>query len=287
MDEVFVGGERLATGQLTRGQLRWNYASLFPGVYVPKSSVATSLRARTAGAWLWSGRDGIVAGRAAAALHGANWVPANAPIELIARRDRSPYGIVVRNERVDPDEVMEVEGLLVTTPARTAADLARHLPRDEAVRHLDALAIATDIRAADALALLERHPRARGIRRAPIALGLYDSGGQSPKETWLRLLYVDAGFPRPTTQIEVTDGFARAILDMGWEDILVGADYDGYQHLTDRKRYVHDIGRNELVARQGWFDLHVVAEHSRAYVVRRTADAFARRGRPLKLRWWS
>jgi hypothetical protein len=286
MDEVFVGGERLATGQLTRGQLRWNYASLFPGVYVPKS-VATSLRARTAGAWLWSGRDGIVAGRAAAALHGANWIGAKTPIELIARRDLSPTGIIVRNERVDPDEVMEVGGLLVTTPARTAADLARHLPRDEAVRHLDALTFATDVPADDALALLERHPRARGRRRAPIALGLMDSGGQSPKETWLRLLYVDAGFPRPRTQIQVSDGITRAVLDMGWDDVLVGADYDGYQHLTDRQRYLHDIGRNELVARQGWFDLHVVAEHSRAYILRRTADVFALRGRPLTLRRWS
>lgn len=283
MDEVFLGGERLATGQLTRSQLRWNYASLFPGVYVPKS-VVTSLRARTAGAWLWSGRDGIVAGRAAAAVHVAQWVRADTPIELVAGRDRSPTGIITRNERIDPDEVMTVGGLLVTTPARTAADLARHLPRDEAVRHLDALAVATDVPADDALAPLERHPRARGRRRAPVALGLMDSGGQSPKETWLRLLFTDAGFPRPRTQIEVSDGVSMAILDMGWDDILVAADYDGYQHLTDRQRYVHDIGRNEMVAREGWFDLHVVAEHSRSYIVRRTADAFARRGRPLKLR---
>lgn len=283
MDEVFVGGERLATGRLTRGQLRWNHAPLFPGVYVPKSAAA-SLRMRTVGAWLWSGREGVVAGRAAAAIHGAQWVPADTPIELIAPRDRSPTGIIARNERIDPDEVMTVGGLLVTNPARTAADLARHLPRDLAVRHLDALAVATNVPADHARALLERHPRARGRRRAPAALGLMDSGGQSPKETWLRLLYLDAGFPRPRTQITVSDGCTRAVLDMGWDDVLVAADYDGFQHLTDRKRYVHDIGRNEMVARQGWFDLHVVAEHSRAYVLRRTADAFAQRGRPLKLR---
>ncbi|MBJ7337947.1 hypothetical protein [Mycolicibacterium sp.] len=283
MDDVFVGGERLATGQLTRAQLRWNYAPLFPGVYVPKSAAA-SLRARTVGAWLWSGREGVVAGRAAAGIHGAQWVSADTPIEVIAERDRSPTGIIARNERIDPDEVMTVDGLLVTTPARTAADLARHLPRDLAVRHLDALAVATNVPADHALALLERHPRARGRRRAPVALGLMDSGGQSPKETWLRLLYLDAGFPRPRTQIAVSDGFTRAVLDMGWDDVLVAADYDGYQHLTDRRRYVHDIGRNEMVARQGWFDLHVVAEHSPAYVLRRTADAFAQRGRPLRLR---
>jgi hypothetical protein len=283
MNEVFIGREQLALGSLTRGQLRWNYSSIFPGVYAPKTA-ATSLSARIAGAWLWTGRDGIVAGRAAAALHGAEWIDAGIPIELIAKRDRSPNGIVARNERIDPDEVTEVDGMLVTTPERTAADLARHLSRNAAVRHLDALAAATGVTAERALALIDRHPRARGTRRAPVALRLMDAGGQSPKETWLRLLYIDAGFPRPQTQIRVTDGFITAFIDMGWEDVLVGADYDGYQHLTDRRRYVHDIGRNEMVRREGWMDLHIVAEHSAAFIIRRTADAFAQRGRPLKLR---
>ena len=111
-----------------------------------------------------------------------------------------------------------------------------------------------------------------------------DGGAQSPMETRLRLWYIDAGFPRPTTQIHVTDGFANAFLDMGWEEPMVGADYDGKQHRSSRTRYVHDIGRNELVWRQGWIDVHVVAEHSRRFVIARTADAFERRGHPLKLR---
>ena len=65
---------------------------------------------------------------------------------------------------------------------------------------------------------------------------------------------------------------------------MVSAEYDGDRHRLDRKRYVHDIGRNGLVRQQGWLDVHVVAEHSPAYVLRRTADAFARRGHPLRLR---
>jgi hypothetical protein len=283
MREIFVGSERLSSGGLTRSQLRWNYASIFPGVYLPKTAI-TDLRSHTVGAWLWSGRDGIIAGRAAAALHGANWVEAGTPIELIGGRDRSPSGIIMRNERIDADEVVEIDGMLVTSPARTALDLGRHLPRDDAVRHLDALAGATNVEAADALSLASRHRRARGLRRAGIALGLMDAGGQSPMETRLRLWYIDAGFPRPTTQIHVTDGFADAFLDMGWEEPMVGADYDGEQHRSSRRRYVHDIGRNELVRKQGWIDVHVVAEHSRRFVIARTADAFAQRGYPVKLR---
>ncbi|MDT5190684.1 MAG: hypothetical protein QOI28_2935 [Mycobacterium sp.] len=283
MQDVFIGSERLAQGVLTRGQLRWNYESIFPDVYRPKAAVP-SLHPRIVGAWLWSGRDDVVAGRAAAALHGALWVDAVTPIELIGRRGRPPGGIVVRNERIDPDEITVVDGMPATCPARTALDLARHLPRDTAIQHLDALARATGVTAKDALSLAGRYPRARGLRRAEVALDLMDGGAQSPKETWLRLVLIDAGFPRPRTQIRVSDGFNTAFFDMGWDDPMIGMDYDGDQHQFDRQRYVHDIGRNELVRREGWLDLHVVAEHSKRFIVHRAAEAFDRRGYPLTLR---
>ena len=283
MRDVFIGSERLAQGALTRGQLRWNYEAIFPDVYLPKAATP-SLCQRIVGAWLWSGRNYVVAGRAAAALHGALWVDAATPIELIGCRGRLPSGIVVRNERIDPGEITLVDGVPATCPVRTALDLARQLPRDLAVQHLDALARATAVRADDALSLAGRYPRARGLRRAEVALGLMDGGAQSPKETWLRLVLIDAGFPRPRTQIRVSDGVSTAFLDMGWDEPKIGVDYDGGQHQSDRTRYVHDIGRNEMVRREGWLDLHVVAEHSKRFIVRRAAEAFARRCYALRLR---
>lgn len=53
--------------------------------------------------------------------------------------------------------------------------------------------------------LAERHPRARGLKRLRAALPLVGGGAQSPKETWLRLLFIDAGLRRPTTQVVVYD----------------------------------------------------------------------------------
>jgi hypothetical protein len=135
----FVGSEALAEGLLTRGQLRWNYRAVQPGVYVPKDAepgVAVNARA----AWLWSGRQGVIAGRAAAALHGARWVDPCTPIEIIAEHTRPRPGIIVREERISADEIAAVGDMAVTTPARTALDLGRHLPREIAVAQLDALA---------------------------------------------------------------------------------------------------------------------------------------------------
>ena len=40
---------------------------------------------------------------------------------------------------------------------------------------------------------------------------------------------------------------------------------------------LHDIGRNALIEREGWINIHVVAEHSKAFILHRVREAFARR----------
>ncbi|WP_094293056.1 type IV toxin-antitoxin system AbiEi family antitoxin [Mycobacterium neumannii] len=276
MERAFLGNE-LLEGGLTRSQLRWRYRSVHPRVYVPRAALP-SLQLEAHAAWLWSNRRGIVAGRAAASLHGAQWVSPGTVIELIGPRERLRSGVVVRNERIDWDEICTIGELAVTTPARTTLDLARHLNRDLAVRHLDALAAATGVKVDDVAPLVERYRGWRGMKRARIALDLMDGGAQSPKETWLRLLVLDAGYPRPRTQIRVCDGAAEAFLDMGWDEPMIALDYDGEQHQTDRPRFVHDIGRNAMVENQGWLDIHVVKEHSRGFTLHRLREAAERRG---------
>jgi hypothetical protein len=283
MREIFVGSEVLAAGGMTRARLRWNFRTIFPGIYMSKD-VPPSLQQRTLGAWLWSGRDGVIAGRAAAAIHGALWVAATTPIEMIWQCGRPPTGVEVRNERIDSDDIVTIGGIPVTTPERTAFDLARHLPRDLAVAHLDALARATGIAATQVCMLADRYPRARGLPRARIALPLMDGGAQSPQETRLRLILIDDGLPPPRTQIRVSDGMNEAFIDMGYDEPMVGFDYEGAHHSRIRGQYVHDIGRAELLDRQGWLDIRVVAEHSRRFILHRAHMAFERRGwKPRKL----
>ena len=45
----------------------------------------------------------------------------------------------------------------------------------------------------------------RGIIQARKTIGLADAGAQSPKESWLRTVLVEAGLPRPQTQIPIHD----------------------------------------------------------------------------------
>ncbi|WP_068188993.1 hypothetical protein [Mycobacterium sp. UM_CSW] len=273
---VFLGSEAVARGALTRGQLRWNYRKIHRDVYLPKNA-ARSLRDDIYAAWLWSGRRGIIAGRAAAALHGAKWVEDFTPIEIVGPFNHPPPGIIVRRERIAAQDLVERGQLLLTDRSRTAFDLARHLARDLAVANLDALSAATGITAADVMPLIDRHPGARGVRRCRTALSLMDGGAQSPKETWLRLALIDAGLPRPTTQIHVTDGNLVAYLDMGWDGPMVALEYDGDQHRTDRRQYVRDIRRAEMIHRLGWEVIKVINEDRPNVVIQRARDALARR----------
>ena len=176
------------------------------------------------------------------------------PIEVVGPFNHPPPGIIVRRERISVEDVVQLGELLVTNVARTASDLARHLPRAVAVTHLDALPAAAGLSAADVAPLIARHRGARGVRQCQATLSLMDGGAQSPKESWLRLVLIDAGLPRPRTQIEVRghDGCRLAYLDMGWDGPMVAVEYDGDQHRSDRRQYVKDIRRFQRVEELGW-----------------------------------
>ncbi len=220
-----------------------------------------------------------MAGLAAAALHGARWIDDDEPIELIWRNPHPPAGVITRNQRLDTDEITYATRLPVTTPARTAYDLGRLLPRGKAVARLDALMRATPYSVEDVLLLAKRYPGARGLRRLRVALPLVDGGSASPRETWLRLLLMDAGLPRPTTQIPVHESWRLiGILDMGWINYKVAVEYDGDQHRTDRRQYVRDQKRLRALEAMGWIIIRVIAEDRPVDVIRRVCQALAARG---------
>ena len=278
MGEVFIGSEAIAARMLNDYQLRRRYRTIFRDVYIPQR-LQPSLDDRIVGAWLWSRRRALIAGTAASALHGAQWVDADTAIELISKSARPQRGLIVRNETHGADEVVAIGGLPVTSVARTAFDLGRHLPRRQALARLDALMRATPFSFEDVSVLAKRYRGTRGVRRLGEVLPLVDGGAASPKESWLRLLLMEAGLPKPTTQIPVNDGWRPVgVLDMGWEDYMVAVEYDGDQHRTDRRQFVKDINRLAVIADLGWVVIRVVAEHRPRDIVSRVHQALIRRG---------
>ncbi len=69
----------MSAGTLTRGQLRWNYAPIAPRVYTAKGA-ALSIRPRIEAVALWAGDGSVIAGHAAAFMHGVRWIDVDTPI---------------------------------------------------------------------------------------------------------------------------------------------------------------------------------------------------------------
>lgn len=273
-EQPFIGSEALAAGSLSRHDLRRYCTALTPNVYID-GRIVPALRQRIVAAWLWSHREAAVAGLAASALHGAKWVDDDAPVELIWRNARAPRGVKTRADLLLGGETLVLDGMRVTTVERTAFDLGRRGYLGQAVARLDALANATHFKVDDVAELAARHRHTRGLRQLEAALDLVDAGAQSPKETWLRLLLINGGFPRPTTQIPVPgpDGYPKYFLDMGWEDIMLAVEYDGDQHRTSRVQFAWDIERLEYIQQLGWTHLRVLAGHRGPDVIARVRRA--------------
>ena len=199
-------------------------------------------------AWLWSGRSATLAGCSAAAVLGSRWLDGSAPAELIRGNRRAPDGIRVYSDTLMDRDICRVGDMRVTTPARTAFDIARRKPLLVAVPRIDALLRVSGCTVLDARAVLDRCTGLRGVRSAAKALDVADAGAESPPESLTRILLLAAGLPRPITQIVVSD----YRLDMGWPDHKVAVEYDGAQHWTDPAQRARDIGRLEFLAAQGW-----------------------------------
>jgi very-short-patch-repair endonuclease len=192
----------------------------------------------------------------AAALYGfGDFVPADPrPVIVVPAGSPRPRfrGVRVTTSVVDFEPVL-VHGIPCVPPARCVIDLARTLPRPDAQAAIDGAFRAGVCDAEDLAAELSRHRDLRGVVQARELIRYADPGAQCRQESQLRLLIRDAGLPSPTTQLRVLDGFGvvRYVLDLGWEERRVGAEYDGVSHV-DHERIRHDRERQNWLAGRGW-----------------------------------
>lgn len=151
------------------------------------------------------------------------------------------------------------------------------MPFKLSVPILDALMNATGLQPVEVEKLAGRYVGCRGARRLRAALNVADGGAESPQETRVRLLLIDALLPRPETQIEFRE--LRIRVDMGWREFKVAVEYDGVQHWTDSRQRSWDIERIALLEAAGWTVIRVSAEMlRRPYVIVERVRAALERG---------
>lgn len=282
----FRGSAAVAAGLVTRAQLRGpRFRRLFSDVYVLATvEIDLALRARAGSVAV----GGVLAGWSAAELLGASCGPADADVEIVrpggARRSRD--GLVVRDERLDPDEIVHVSGVAVTSPLRTALTLACRPSLLDAVIGLDALAHRFGFPPRAVVAHSYRRLGARGTGRLPRVVALSDRLAESPMETRIRFAMHRAGLPAPVLQHPV----GPYTLDLAYPDLLLAIEYDGAGHRT-QERAMRDLRREAYLARAGWEVLRFRAVDVLRYpdrVAARIAAALVRRGGcPVKIvpRW--
>jgi hypothetical protein len=253
--EPFRASDAVAAGETTWARLRGpGFLRVAPDTWVATGAeLDVPMRVRTLG--VWSGGEGIVAGPLAALAWRADCPWDDAELIMPTPRRLAPENTRVRTDRLPADEVAERYGVRITTPARTAFDLARRAPLVEAVAAVDALAYRCHLTAEHVLEVADRHPRARGSVQVRRVADLMDPGAMSLPETRLRLLLVLRGLPRPVTQcpVRLRSGFDIE-LDLGWPDPPPGrrpvaAEYDGPEHRTPRgqgKDYLRDGDLDDL-----------------------------------------
>jgi len=178
--------------------------------------------------------EAVFSERTAGWLHGLDLEPcqpAQATVppghSLSARAEVS-----VRRGALPAADVVELGGLPATAPLRTLFDLARRLPLADALVAVD-MALHRALVELDGLGTyVAAHGTAHGVAQARRVLELAEPLAESPMETRLRLLLVEAGLPRPAAQVALTDerGSFVGRVDLYYPERRLAVEYDGGTH---------------------------------------------------------
>lgn len=260
---MFRGADAMATGQLTRDQLRSSaWRRLYRGVYAD-AQVPLTFGLRVAGAALLLPQQAAFSGRTAAYLHGAReLVDVGTPVEVSVPREvrfGPVTGLRVRRLPLPETDVGLVSGRRVTRPTRTALDIARAEPLLDAVPALDVLLARAVVGRSELREAALAGAGARGGRAAARAVELASPFAESQPESTVRVLLTLAGLA-PVVQHSVRDGDGNFVarVDLAFPARCVAVEYDGAWHAApgqfakDRRRL------NRLVA-AGWTVIHVTA----------------------------
>lgn len=276
-------GEHGLRAAIRDGRLRL----LWPGVLVEPTR-RLDPRTAAAAALLLAGPSAVLTGPTAAWLHGCT-AAGHPDSHLLLPYDewlRRRPGLVVHHGRWSEYDVEEVDGLPVLVLDHVISELLCTANRRTALGCADqALAgrpesLRADFRREVQTRLDLRDDR-RGTRRAAALLDLATGRAESPPESWLVLIVVDAGFPPPEAQHPVrnSDGSVRYRLDLSWPELMIAIEYDGYvPHLG---RAEADAAREEDLRRRGWTVLRANADDLRdpGRLLDGLQNAFAQRRR--------
>ncbi len=254
-------GRRIESG-------RW--ARIHPGVY-KFLGTPRSWHQDLMAACLAAGPGAVAAHRSGARLWSFSF-GAGRVLEITAlkARPRALKGVIVHRTRaLDPVDMAIVDGIPVTSAARTLIDCAASLHplvMEEALD--DALRRGLFSRSYLAWRLRELGRRGRtgagALHRLLSARAPGEAVPQSVLETRFLRLVTEAGLPEPLRQYTVRDGGrVLGVIDFAYPEHRVAIEVDGWGHHSGRIKWQSDLSRRNELTSRGWRLIHVTAEDLR------------------------
>jgi very-short-patch-repair endonuclease len=194
----------------------------------------------------------VFAGATAAWLFGLDVDPID-PVEIVVPPDsgiRPRVGLAVRRCELLPAEVVSIRGLRATALPFTLAGLCLRRPAVEALVAID-MAVCAGLTDAAALARYAVAAKGRHGAGRLRSLAAIAAPAESPMETRLRWLLIQAGLPQPEVQTNLHDDKGRFIgrADLYYPAAKLILEYDGGNH---RERLVEDDRRQNLLINAGF-----------------------------------
>ena len=161
-------------------------------------------------------------------------------------------------------DIIDRFGLRVTSAPQTWLQVAHRLTRDSVVELGDAMTRrkqpATTVEALQFL--MHRTFKMRGLALCREAIDLIRPGTDSPMETQVRLLVIDAGLPEPVVNVPAFDdtGQFLALPDLSYPHLKIAIEYDGDHHRTDPATWRRDVERRQLLEGAGWLIITATAD---------------------------
>lgn len=180
------------------------------------------------------------------------------------------------------EDWVEIGGVRVTTPLRTAADLGCRLWAPHALGAVDALMRAHGFTREDLQRLVRRYRRRRGVVQLRAVAALADPRAESQPESWVRWWIVEDGLPCPEPQVWVTLDGERVRLDLAYARARVLVEYDGEEFHSSKEDRDHDERRREALRDAGWYvivvDRTMVTAEARDLWLRELREVLQARG---------
>ncbi|GAB3425221.1 type IV toxin-antitoxin system AbiEi family antitoxin domain-containing protein [Flindersiella endophytica] len=219
------------------------------GVYVEQglwnmlSERARSLL-RIRAAYVRVKQRGVISHWSAAVVWALDTYEADLSLLHLTRPDRhssrKEAGIQHHVGRLDPTEIVQVDGLTVTSLARTVVDLACIAPPASGLVTADS-ALREGLTPEELLQQLERQQDNPGAIRAGHIVSRADGRSESPGESICRYVFEQLQLPAPELQVEFHDDAGRLLArtDFAWPARRVVAEFDG------KRKYYRDLKDGE------------------------------------------